>query len=128
MNAPELNTFMCSKFCPCPDVGDKLLEWIGLTQGEVLARNRIADWNDGVTPEPWVFGGLTYQVKGTPLDETPVGLEGGYIYPKTFNSFLECIDEVTTREESGELFEQDFIDLAKSFQTGGSNESVTVAT
>jgi hypothetical protein len=119
---------MCSKFCPCPDVGDNLLEWIGLTQGEVLARNRIADWNDGVTPEPWVFGGLTYQVKGTPLDETPVGLEGGYIYPKTFNSFLECIDEVTTREESGELFEQDFIDLAKSFQTGGSNESVTVAT
>lgn len=124
LNAPELNTFMCSKYCPCPDVGDKLIEWIGLSRSEVLTRNRIAKWNDGVTPEPWVFGGLTYQVKGDMMDETPVGVEDQYIYPKTYNNFSECIDDAITREDGEQLLDPEFIALAESFQPGGSNEYV----
>lgn len=117
---------MCSKYCPCPDVGESLIGWIDLPMDEVLARNRVATWNDGVTPEPWVFGDLIYNVKASADAETPVGYEG-YIYPATYSNFEACVNDAITREDGSQVLDADFITIAESFQPGGANEDIKTA-
>ena len=103
----DLNTFMCSKFCPCPDVGDKLSQWTKLTPQQALDNNRLSWYSDNGEPEPWVFNGLTYAVG------TTEGVEGGQIHPESFNTFLECVNDAAQRDRDFWDFDYTFVQHAK---------------
>ena len=90
----DMNTYMCSRFCPCPDVRAKY-DWIFLDLEDAKAMNRKGD-SGSETPEPWVFGGLTFQV-GSNVGFTE-GTGGARIYEKEFSTFEECLKEAKTRE------------------------------
>jgi len=85
LNSNELNTYLCSRFCPCPALDDVRNQWLELTVTDVMDAGRVGaikiDGKDNPAPEPWVFGGLTYAVGST------VGVVDPLIYPKEFTSF-----------------------------------------
>ena len=109
----ELDTYMCSRFCPCPDIDQIKDSWISLTREDLASYERIGQFvfNE---PEPWVFGKYSYPIGST------VGQVDLDIYEKEFSTFRDCVLEGATRKIEPALRNEDFIATSKRFVEGGS--------